>query len=176
MKMRAMRVILAGIVAALALAALPSLERMLAESKPAVHLNTSKAAPRQLEDTTEQAIARDYGAAWQAMERALESNTTAPLNENFTGFALEKFTQRVKDQKQNGLSTRIIDHGHKVDAVFYSPDGSAMQLKDTATLETQVLDGGKVIHSEQGQVHYWAIMTGAEDRWKVRVLQSDTRD
>jgi hypothetical protein len=176
MKMRAMRVVFAAMVAAVALAALPSLERMLAESKPAVHLNASKAAPRQLEDTTEQAIARDYGAAWLAIERALESNSTAPLNENFTGFALEKFSQRVKDQKENGLSTRIIDRGHNVDAIFYSPDGSAIQLKDTATLETQVLDNGKVIHSEQGQVHYWAIMTGAEDRWKVRILQSDTRE
>ncbi len=80
--------------------------------------------------------------------------------------------ERVKEQTQNGLKTRIVDHGHKVDAVFYSPDGSAIELKDTATLETQVLDGETVIHSDHAQVRYYAIMTGAEDRWKVRVLES----
>jgi hypothetical protein len=156
----------------LGLTALPQLKRILADSKPAVHVNAGNAAPRQLEDTTEQAIARDYGAAWQALERALENNTAAPLNDYFTGFALDKLSQRVKDQKANGLTTRIIDRGHNVEAIFYSPDGSAIELKDTATLETQVLDGGKVLHSDQAQVRYWAIMTGAEDRWKVRVLQS----
>jgi hypothetical protein len=80
--------------------------------------------------------------------------------------------ERVKQQAQSGLKTRIVDHGHKVDAVFYSPDGSSIELKDTATLETQVLDGDTVIHSDQAQVHYYAIMTGAEDRWKVRVLET----
>ncbi|HEX5435318.1 MAG TPA: hypothetical protein VFY05_13855, partial [Candidatus Angelobacter sp.] len=57
-------------------------------------------------------------------------------------------------------------------AVFYSPDGSAIELKDTASLETQVLDGGNIIHSDQAQVHYYVILTGAADRWKVRVLES----
>jgi hypothetical protein len=35
-----------------------------------------------------------------------------------------------------------------------------------------VLDGSTVIHSDQAQIHYYAVMTGAEDRWKVRVLES----
>jgi hypothetical protein len=38
-----------------------------------------------------------------------------------------------------------------------------------------VLDGGTVIHSDQAQIHYYAVMTGAEDRWKVRVLESAER-
>jgi hypothetical protein len=29
-----------------------------------------------------------------------------------------------------------------------------------------------VIYSDHAQVHYYAVMTGAEDRWKVRVLES----
>ena len=71
-----------------------------------------------------------------------------------------------------GNKTRIIDHGHKVDAIFYSRDGSSIQLWDTASIETQVLEGETVIHSDQAQVQYIAVMTGAEDRWKVRVLES----
>ncbi|HEU4416555.1 MAG TPA: hypothetical protein VFT65_17330 [Candidatus Angelobacter sp.] len=152
--------------------AVPLLQRIFADNKPPVELTVKNAQPREVEDVTQNAIVRDYTLAWQAISTALANNTLQPLNENFSGFALDKLTQRVKDQKQNGLTTRIIDHGHKVDAIFYSADGAAIELKDTATIETQVLDGGTVIHSDQAQIHYYAVMTGAEDRWKVRVLES----
>jgi hypothetical protein len=115
------------------------------DSKPQVQLNIANAGPRQVEESTQQAIERDYASAWQALSTALANNSTSPLNENFVGYALDKFTQRVKQQRQNGLKTRIIDRGHKVDAIFYAPDGSALELRDTATLETQVLDGQTVI-------------------------------
>jgi len=153
-------------------AAVPLLQRIFADAKPQVQLNVQNAQPREVEDVTQNAVLREYTLAWQGIGAAIENNTLKPLNDNFTGFALDKLTQRVKDQKQHGLTTRIIDHGHKVDAIFYSQDGAAIELKDTATIETQVLDGGKVIHSDQAQVRYYAVMTGAEDRWKVRVLES----
>jgi len=144
--------------------------KILADGKPQVELSVKNAEPREVEDVTQKAILRDYTLAWQAISTSLAGNTTQLLNENLSGFALDKFTQRVKDQKEQGLHTRIIDHGHKVDAIFY--DGAAIELKDTASIETQVLDGGTVIHSDQAQIHYYAVMTGAEDRWKLRVLQS----
>ena len=150
----------------------PVLKRVLADSKPSIQLNVKNAQPREVEDVTQNAILRDYTAAWQAIGAALANNTLQPLNENFSGFALDKLTQRVKDQKEHGLTTRIVDRGHQVEAIFYSPDGAAIELKDTATIETQVLDGGAVIHSDQAQVLYYAVMTGAEDRWKVRVLEA----
>jgi hypothetical protein len=152
--------------------AVPLLKRILADTKPSVQLNVKNAQPREVEEVTQNAILRDYTLAWQAIHTALADNSLQPLKENFAGFALDKLTQRVNDQKQNGLTTRIIDRGHKVEAIFYSPDGAAIELKDTASVETQVLDGGTVIHSDQAQVQYYAVMTGAEDRWKVRVLQS----
>ncbi|HET9839646.1 MAG TPA: hypothetical protein VFR84_15565 [Candidatus Angelobacter sp.] len=152
--------------------AVPLLQRIFADTKPQVQLNVKNAQPREVEEVTQTAVLRDYTRAWEAISTSLANNSLQPLNENFTGFALDKLTQRVKDQKQQGLSTRLIDHGHKVDAIFYSPDGAAIELKDTASIETQVLEGGKVIHSDQAQVHYYAVMTGAEDRWKVRVLES----
>ena len=155
--------------------AVPLLKRIMADTKPAVQLNVKNAQPREIEQTTENAVLRDYTLAWQALGTSLASNTLQPLNENFSGFALDKLTQRVKDQKEHGLTTRIIDRGHKVDAIFYSPDGAAIELKDTASIETQLLDGGTVIHSDQAQIQYYAIMTGAEDRWKVRVLESTQR-
>jgi hypothetical protein len=150
----------------------PLLQRILADGKPSIQLNVKNAQPREVEDVTQNAILRDYTAAWQAIGTALANNTLQPLNENFSGFALDHLTQRVKDQKEHGLATRIVDRGHQVEAIFYSPDGAAIELKDTATIETQVLDGGTVIYSDQAQVRYYAVMTGAEDRWKVRVLET----
>jgi hypothetical protein len=148
------------------------LQSVRADGKPAVRLNISNAAPREVEDSVRNSIVRDYSSAWQAMETSLLSNNTALLAENFTGLALDKMNQRVKDQKQAGLKTRIVDRGHDVEAIFYSTDGSAMELRDTATIDTEILDGDTVIHSDRAQVQYFAIMTGAEDRWKVRVLES----
>ncbi len=171
--MKARRLVILSLGLAIAFSgALPLLKSILADTKPSVQLNIAATAPRAVEESTQQSIVRDYSAAWQGLSNALANNTTGPLTENFTGYALDKLMERVKEQTQNGLKTRIVDHGHKVDAVFYSPDGSAIELKDTATLETQVLDGDTVIHSDQAQVRYYAIMTGAEDRWKVRVLES----
>ena len=171
MKLARMLLLTLGVLLAFS-GAVPLLKRMLADTKPSVQLEVKNAQPREVEDVTQNAIVRDYTLAWQAISTSLANNTLQPLNDNFAGFALDKFTQRVKDQKQNGLTTRIIDHGHKVDAIFYSQDGAAIELKDTASIETQVLDGGTVIHSDQAQIQYYAVMTGAEDRWKVRVLES----
>ncbi len=151
-------------------------QNTLAGSKPEVSLNVDRAAPREVNETVQQAIARDYSAAWRAMAVALAENNAAALNDNFIGFAQEKLTRRIQDQKQAGLRTRILDRGHKASAVFYSTEGAAIELEDTANLETQILDGDTVLYTERAQQHYWVIMTGAEDRWKVRVMESENRD
>ena len=149
-----------------------SLMWAFADKKVDVQLNVDNVRPHQLEDSTKVSIVRDYGLAWRELNTALANGTTAPLNNHFTGFALQKLTQRVKDQQSNGLTTRIIDHGHKLDAIFYARDGSSLEFRDTANLETQILDGETVIHSESVQVQYIAVMTGGADRWYVRVLES----
>jgi hypothetical protein len=143
-----------------------------ADAKPAVQLNVDQSAPREVDDLVQQAIARDYASAWQALASALSSNNPGALNDNFVGFAQDKLTHRIQDQQQAGLKTRIVDRGHKVDAIFYSTDGAAIELRDTATLETEILEGNTVIHSDRAQVHFYVVMTGAEDRWKVRVMES----
>src|SRR5438445_4275664 len=55
-----------------------------------VQLDSSAAAPRQVEDITEKAIVRDYGNAWSALARALEQNRTDLLGASFTGVAQDK--------------------------------------------------------------------------------------
>jgi hypothetical protein len=169
-------IVFVGVIACALCLALTFITNTHADVKPAVQLNVDHATPREVDDTVQQAIARDYASAWQALASALNNNNVAALNDNFIGFAQDKLTHRIHDQQQAGLKTRIIDRGHKVDAIFYSTDGAAIELRDTATLETEILEGNTVVHSDQAQVHFYVVMTGAEDRWKVRVLESTKAD
>ena len=145
-----------------------------ASELPKVDLNVSTAGPRQVEDTTEKALERDYARAWSSMEAALAENRPELLDADFVGVALDALRDRVSQQQQNGLRTKYVDRGHKLQAVFYSPEGSAVQLSDTAQVEVQFLDGDKVLHSEQRTENYTVVMTAGENRWKVRVLQATT--
>jgi hypothetical protein len=70
------------------------------------------------------------------------------------------------------VRTRYVDHGHKLEAFFYSPDGGALELHDTADLEIKVLDGNNLVHSERVTLRYIGLMTPAADHWEVRVLES----
>lgn len=164
-------IVLAGLLATGLLAAVPfSLSG--AETAFSVSVDASQAQPRSVEDTTTQAVRRDYAHAWQALARAMEENRTDLLNADFAGIAHEKLAEVIADQKKTGLRRRYIDHGHKAQVVFYSTDGSAMELRDVASIEIQLLDGGKIMHREQTTIRYIALLTPAENSWKVRVLES----
>jgi hypothetical protein len=143
-----------------------------AEPELKVQLKTDSAGPRQVEDSTELAIARDYATAWKAMTRALSENRSDVISAGFIGVAKDSLAVRVAAQKKSQLRTRYLDRGHKLEAIFYSPEGSAMQLRDTAQLEVQVLDGDTVIDSQQLTQHYLVLMTVADAGWKVRVLEA----
>lgn len=144
----------------------------LASPTPRVALDTSRIAPREIEDLTEHNIIRDYGFAWQSLAEAREQNRTDLIDAYFTGFAHDHLKQAIEDQKSTGLRTRYIDNGHKLEAFFYAPGGDAMELRDTAHLQLQVLDGDKVVHEENATVQYLVLMTPGADRWYVRVLQA----
>jgi hypothetical protein len=146
--------------------------RAQAADLPRVDFNAAAAGPRQVEDTTEKAVARDYSRAWNSMITALSENRADVLDADFVGVALDNLRERISQQQQSGLHTRYIDRGHKLEAIFYSPEGSAIQLRDTAQFQVQFLDGSNVVHEEQRTENYTVVMTAAANRWKVRVLQS----
>lgn len=135
-----------------------------------VQFHPENAQPRQLEDSTEMGVLRDYKTAWQNLAAAMEQNRADLLDASFVGFAHDKLGDAIAEQKKNGLHRRYIDHGHKLEAVFYSYDGSAMQLKDTANIEVQLLDGNKVVSSQPATILYVVLMTPAENSWKIRDL------
>ena len=144
----------------------------VAADTPQVALNTSRANPRAVESLTERAILRDYTFAWTNLEQAFESSSTAPLNSLFVGNAGAALNGAVGTQKASGMSSRYLNQNHKVDAVFYSPEGDVIELHDTAEYDLQILDGSKTIHQEHTIAHFVVLMTPGADRWVVRQLQS----
>ena len=143
-----------------------------AADKPQIDLSADNMGPRPIEDLTRDHIVRDYGKAWQTMQQALETNNAALLDQYFTGSAKQDLANKIADQKQTGVKIRYEDRGHKLDGLFYSPAGDAMQLRDHAQVEMQVLDGDKVIHTDNVTTNYMVLMTPGADRWLVRYLQS----
>jgi hemin uptake protein HemP len=155
---------------ALLLASSPSLYG--ADSAVRVELDSTKAGPRSVESLTEQVILRDYRFAWTSVAQALEFNTLDPLEGAFTGESKQALSRSVTNQQRSGLSQKYVDQNHKVQAVFYAPEGDVIELHDTAEYELQILDGGKLIHEEHVVAHYIVLMTPAADRWMVRHLQA----
>jgi hypothetical protein len=143
-----------------------------ADASPQVTLNVTKAAPRTVEPLTQRVLLRDYKFAWANLAQALESNSVDSLNGLFAGTANTWLKGKVSTQRQSGLTSRYSNQTHKVDAVFYAPEGDVIELHDTAEYDYQVLDGSKSIHSEHAVVHYVVLMTPGADRWVVRQLQA----
>jgi hypothetical protein len=150
----------------------PALHSYAADSAVKVQLNLKKAGPREVESLTEPGILRDYRLAWTSMAQALEFSTPDPLEGPFAGEAKQQLLQTVSQQQHSGLSQRYVNQNHRVEAVFYAPEGDVMELRDTAEYQLQVLDGGKIIHDENIVLHFVVLMTPGADRWVIRHLQA----
>jgi len=140
-----------------------------------VQLDVSKASPRTVEDATRNRILLDYRFAWTSLSQALDANTADPLQGPFTGSAKNWLLETVKQQTKSGLSTHYSDQNHKVDAVFYAPEGDMIELHDTAGYRMQVLDRGKLVYDDRIVQRYIVLMTPGADRWVVRQLQAVDR-
>lgn len=149
-----------------------SASSLSAADGPQVQLNASKASPRSIEPLTENAVVRDYRGAWTSLSNALEQNSVAPLNAAFTAEAKTVLWQSVLSQQRTGLARRYSNQTHRLDAVFYAPEGDVIELHDTAEYQLQFLDQGKIVHEEHVVAHYVVLMTPSADRWLVRYLQA----
>jgi hypothetical protein len=137
-----------------------------------VQLETKKAQPRAVESLTERGILRDYRFAWTSMAHALEFNTLDPLEGPFTGDAKQWLRDTVLSQRNSGLSQRYSAQSHRLEAVFYAPEGDVMELHDTAEYQLQFLDSGKVVRDEHIVQHFVVLMTPGADHWMIRQLQA----
>ncbi|MBO0910561.1 MAG: hypothetical protein J2P13_02110 [Acidobacteria bacterium] len=139
---------------------------------PHIEFHADNMGPRAIEELTAKSVPRDYALAWQTMEQALEENQAGLLDGYFTGPAKDDLTGRVRAQIASGLLTRYRDRGHRLEGIFYSPSGDAMELRDHAEIDLEVLDGGRVIYSQPVTTEYLVLMTPGADRWLVRQIQA----
>jgi hypothetical protein len=142
------------------------------DAGPQVALSVTKAGPRAVETLTEHAVLRDYKFAWARMSQALDTNSPDLMNGLLEGTASTWLNDEIKSQRRSGMSSRYLNQTHKVDAVFYAPEGDLLELHDTAEYDLQISDGGKMIHNQHVVVHYVVLMTPGADRWVVRQIQS----
>ena len=125
-----------------------------------------------MEESTEKAVARDYATAWQAMAEALEQNRADLLAGNFVGSARRSSPPPSRSNKKPACTSGYVDKGHNVQAIFYSPKARRWRCMTPPNYRFKLMDGTKVIRSEDATVHYVALLTAAENSWKVRVLEA----
>jgi hypothetical protein len=129
-------------------------------------------APRTLEPQTEHAAVRDYLQSWQAMQSAFDRNRPDLLNADFVGGAMDKLTGTIKQQATLGLRTHYQDLSHKIQFLFYSPEGLSIEFIDEVKFDLQVYDNGHLVATQHESARYLVMMSPSEVRWRVRVFQA----
>jgi hypothetical protein len=127
--------------------------------------------PRPIEKQTETSIIRDYLQSWQSLRAAMQQDRPDLLDRDFGGTAKDKLTDTIQQQAKLGLRTLYQDRSHRLQIIFYSPEGLSVQMMDTVEYDEQVLDQGKVLTTQHLRARYIVVMTPAEARWQVRIFQ-----
>jgi hypothetical protein len=147
-----------------------------AASQPTVRIE--KAAlqgSRPLQEQTATAAIRDYLQSWQALTAALEQNRADLLDPDFVGSARDTLTATIQQQTALGITTHYQDRAHDLQIAFYSPEGLSIELTDNVQYDVQIFDHGKVTQTQHVSARYAIVLTPAEVRWRVRVLQGTPR-
>jgi hypothetical protein len=145
-------------------------------AQPEVTVDTSHLqGPRPLEEQTKSAAIRDYLECWQAMNEAFQQNQPGLLDEDFIGTVRDKLADAIGEQAKAGIQTHYQDRVHHIQFLFYSPEGLSIELIDDADYDVQVFDQGKPVSTVPAHARYIVVLTPAEVRWKVRVMQADSK-
>ena len=145
-------------------------------AQPEVTVDTSQLnGPRPLEDQTKAAAIRDYLESWQGMSEAFQQDQPSLLDQDFIGTAKDKLADAIDEQAKAGTRTRYQDRAHHIQLLFYSPEGLSIELIDDAEYDVQILDHDKPISTVPASARYIVVLTPAEVRWKVRVMQADSK-
>jgi hypothetical protein len=145
-------------------------------AQPEVTVDISQfKGPRPLEDQTKAAAIRDYLESWQEMDEAFEQDQSGLLDQDFIGTAKDKMADAIDAQAKAGIHTRYQDRTHHIHFLFYSPEGLSIELMDDAEYDVQVLDHDKPVSTVPVSARYIVVLTPGEIRWKVRVMQADSK-
>jgi hypothetical protein len=147
-----------------------------ADQQPTVRMEPSQLqGSRPIENQTEAAVVRDYLASWKSLQVALDQNRVGPLDAYFVGTAREKLANTIEEQAKLGIHVRYQARSHDLQFVFYSPEGSSIQLIDTVEYDEQVLDHDKVLTTKPIRERYLIVLTPSEVRWRVRIFQAESQ-
>lgn len=128
--------------------------------------------PRLLQAQTRESVMRDYLRSWQSVSLAFDHNSPEMLDQDFVGTAKEKLAGTIESQKRIGIHTRYLDHSHRLQIVFYSPDGQSLELTDRVDYDLQMIDRNATNTTQHMSAMYIVILTPTETRWRVRVFQA----
>jgi hypothetical protein len=129
---------------------------------------------RPLQEQTATAAVRNYLEAWESLKTALGQNRVDVLDRDYVGTAKDKLSDTVRQQDAAGIRSNYQDLVHDIKIVFYSPEGLSLELTDRVEYEVQVVDHDKSVVTKKMGARYLVVMTPAETRWRVRVLQAVT--
>ncbi len=127
---------------------------------------------RQLESLTATSVVRDYLQSWKAFRAALDRNAPRLLDQAFVGTARTKLSDTIAEQNKLGIHTHYVDRAHRLQIVFYSPDGLSIQLVDHVTYDEQVMQGNTVLAMQPIHARCLVVLTPSQTSWQVRIFQA----
>jgi hypothetical protein len=146
----------------------------MAAAQVTVHVAPAHlSGPRELASQTAQGAIRDYLESWKSMRVALAQNRPDLLNADFVGTAKDKLTETIHEQAAAGMHAVYRDRAHDLQIVFYSPEGLSIELTDNVDYDVEVFDHDKLVSTLPVHARYIVVLTPAEVRWRVRVMQSE---
>ncbi len=144
-----------------------------AASQPSVRVEPATLqGPRVLLQQTANGAIHDYLQSWRSLSVALEQNNVDLLDADFIGDAKSKLTESIRDQTTLGIRAHYQDLAHDLQIVFYSPEGLSIELTDLVQYDVQLFDHGKPEPEQRVRARYVVVLTPAQVRWRVRVLQA----
>jgi hypothetical protein len=127
---------------------------------------------RPLEALTAASVVRDYLESWKAFRTAVDENAPQMLDQDFVGTALTRLNDTIAEQSRLGIHTHYVDRSHRLQIVFYSPDGLSIQIVDHVDYDEQVMQGSTVLATQPVHARYVVVLTPSQTRWQVRVFQA----
>lgn len=145
-----------------------------AADAPSVYVDPAvPQTPRPMERQTKEAVVRDYLQSWKALQSAFEQNRTDLLNADFVGGALKTLDNTIRAQSALGITTRYDGLSHRLQIVYYSPEGLSIELIDTVSYTVRVFDHGRPIAKRQEHARYIVVMTPSQVRWRTRIFEAN---
>lgn len=161
-----MRPLIAGMVLSLA--------ATLAAAQAAVRVEPDHLqGPRELAEQTRQAAIRDYLESWKSMSAAFRQNQPGLLDRDFVGTARNKLADAIHEQSAAGTHTVYRDLSHDLQIAFYSPEGLSIELIDNVDYDMEVYGSDHLLTTQTMHARYVVLLTPAQVRWQVRVLQAE---